>query len=673
MSLTLSGKAKKPVKDPAQIRREQLLSLIPNETRPEAYSRRLLVANFDRLDLVLKFVPGVDNEGAIVSAFVDAIPNHDAIVKEIEEKLTQIDGLKHDFKKKNRLYLNLDGAWNSLCVRPEEFEEYLKLIPQVENAEERIKQIKDSKAKAKLQALYNRFEAIKVENAKLVPVRDSLDQAREVRDKARELLVDNENQLTILREREKELARLITDDHMIADERKISIAEVFPNVRVGMILHSINETVVETMQYDYVMEEVLKAKPPHKCEFRRYDFRFNKFKNKWQSLQEMREEGNCVEDAMLPRFEFVQWASRGNTEMVRRLLLAGEDPNACGYSGVSALQAAATNGHVDIVKMLKSVNALVDSRDKNMVTPLLAAIRKGHIDIVKLLLSMGANHKHTDVNKRGSLFYALVSGSQEVVQSFLDGDNCNEVEEVWGFTPLHIASSRGQIEVVQFLINFGCSIYVKDKQGRTPEVVAMDGMHKAVYELLRDERLTASAQLVHSVPQMNLEIWIGDHSALDPSFVSDAHISSVLCIKNPGQKLLNIGWFSRDNTSPPLKIVEVNANDEDTTDTSWVRFQEHFVELVDFVTATIKKGDEILLICDPSGNSTSVAILAATLLLHQTRTVDTIKTCAAARPAVNVSMSLHRGLEFLQRNLDEKRMKRMKKKLRRSIMVSSAF
>lgn len=32
-----------------------------------------------------------------------------------------------------------------------------------------------------------------------------------------------------------------------------------------------------------------------------------------------------------------------------------------------------------------------------------------------------------------------------------------------GFTPLHLASSQGDLKLVQFLVHFGCSIYSKDK------------------------------------------------------------------------------------------------------------------------------------------------------------------------------------------------------------------
>jgi uncharacterized protein len=48
----------------------------------------------------------------------------------------------------------------------------------------------------------------------------------------------------------------------------------------------------------------------------------------------------------------VYWASLGRTEIVKELLVKGESPNSVDEDGWSALQAAAENGHLEIVKLL---------------------------------------------------------------------------------------------------------------------------------------------------------------------------------------------------------------------------------------------------------------------------------------------------------------------------------
>ena len=89
--------------------------------------RKPNVAFFDRIDLLLSFVPGKDNVGAIFRTFINAIKIHDSIIKNIEENQTSVDSLKKDFSKKNRLFQNYINAWNVILPNAVEYEEFKKL------------------------------------------------------------------------------------------------------------------------------------------------------------------------------------------------------------------------------------------------------------------------------------------------------------------------------------------------------------------------------------------------------------------------------------------------------------------------------------------------------------------------------------------------------------------
>jgi hypothetical protein len=52
--------------------------------------------------------------------------------------------------------------------------------------------------------------------------------------------------------------------------------------------------------------------------------------------------------------------------MLKRLIAQGEDPDSADYTGVSALHAAASSGHVKIVELLIKAGAKVDKRDINV-------------------------------------------------------------------------------------------------------------------------------------------------------------------------------------------------------------------------------------------------------------------------------------------------------------------
>lgn len=90
------------------------------------------------------------------------------------------------------------------------------------------------------------------------------------------------------------------------------------------------------------------------------------------------------EELHLP--ELVYWSSLGDVEQVEQLLLAGADPNQTDEEGYSALQAAAENDHLDVVKLLVSKGARIDHRSE--YTALELAEMAENKDIIAYLKSL---------------------------------------------------------------------------------------------------------------------------------------------------------------------------------------------------------------------------------------------------------------------------------------------
>ncbi|TCB32332.1 ankyrin repeat domain-containing protein [Acinetobacter sp. ANC 4910] len=90
------------------------------------------------------------------------------------------------------------------------------------------------------------------------------------------------------------------------------------------------------------------------------------------------------EELHLP--ELVYWSSLGDVEQVEELLLAGADPNQTDEEGYSALQAAAENDHLDVVKLLVSKGARIDHRSE--YTALELAEMAENKDIIAYLKSL---------------------------------------------------------------------------------------------------------------------------------------------------------------------------------------------------------------------------------------------------------------------------------------------
>ncbi|MEA1230653.1 ankyrin repeat domain-containing protein [Acinetobacter sp. IRS14] len=90
------------------------------------------------------------------------------------------------------------------------------------------------------------------------------------------------------------------------------------------------------------------------------------------------------EELSLP--ELIYWASLGNLDQVEQLLLEGQDPNQADDEGYSALQAAAENDHLEIVKLLVGKGAQVAY--KSEYTALQLAEMAGNIHVVNYLKSL---------------------------------------------------------------------------------------------------------------------------------------------------------------------------------------------------------------------------------------------------------------------------------------------
>ena len=84
--------------------------------------------------------------------------------------------------------------------------------------------------------------------------------------------------------------------------------------------------------------------------------------------------------------ELVYWASIGDVEQVENGLQEGLNVNSADEEGYSALQAAAENDHLEIVKLLVSKGADVDHR--STYTALELAEMAGNKDVVAYLKSL---------------------------------------------------------------------------------------------------------------------------------------------------------------------------------------------------------------------------------------------------------------------------------------------
>ncbi|KAG9965140.1 hypothetical protein KCU61_g2031, partial [Aureobasidium melanogenum] len=193
------------------------------------------------------------------------------------------------------------------------------------------------------------------------------------------------------------------------------------------------------------------------------------------------------------------WTIKATPEILR-LLLTRKDllVNGPMYNTqkTTALYRAASWGHAETVEMLLKhpdieVNALTKSRD----TALFAAVRYGHHEILELLLRYGADPEIQDRDGGTVLLRAIDSGSLACVRALVDRHPIHSavrflgVEELRTYlddlgpdeeasvdlldndmqqTPLHIATRAGKLEAVNWLLDHGAQLHIRDMFGWTP-------------------------------------------------------------------------------------------------------------------------------------------------------------------------------------------------------------
>ena len=139
--------------------------------------------------------------------------------------------------------------------------------------------------------------------------------------------------------------------------------------------------------------------------------------------------------------------------------------------GETPLHRAATNGHLEVVKKLRTKGADVNALNDDTFTPLSLAALHGKMDVVVFLHESGARLSTPDpqsgrVFNWSPLSAAASRGYKEVAEYIVQkgGPMVLDVQDEDGWTALHYAARNGHEETVRYLKEAGADLRVMDKK-----------------------------------------------------------------------------------------------------------------------------------------------------------------------------------------------------------------
>ncbi|XP_031565445.1 transient receptor potential cation channel subfamily A member 1-like [Actinia tenebrosa] len=183
----------------------------------------------------------------------------------------------------------------------------------------------------------------------------------------------------------------------------------------------------------------------------------------------------------------------GSEDIVKLLLqCSGCHVGTAGQNGMTPLHIAAQLDHKGIAVMLVAHGASISDKAGYLLTPFALAVSKGSQNTVKYFLDIAQDKKllFHDVDEMGSniLHYAVESGDLQVVEMCLRQGACPRQKRVEDeCTPLHLACSRGYLDIVKAIVNNDPTIMTMElveAQGMTPLHRAALGNHSEIIKFL---------------------------------------------------------------------------------------------------------------------------------------------------------------------------------------------
>jgi ankyrin repeat protein len=192
-------------------------------------------------------------------------------------------------------------------------------------------------------------------------------------------------------------------------------------------------------------------------------------------------------------------AKSGHLQMVDLLLARGAPIDARNLAGATALYFAAEGSHISIAQRLMEHGADVKLTGRSGISPIAAASYAGNDVIVEALLARGADERAPDETGKPPIIYAAAGARLDIVKRLLarnidiNARYSNDLTLLmWASGPDEKAPEAQAVKVVSYLLDAGAHIDDRDDRGRTALMIAAEGGHEEIADLLMARGADAS-------------------------------------------------------------------------------------------------------------------------------------------------------------------------------------